>query len=117
VEIEQTHQMLQEYQKANDKTIAKVYKQLRNLLSGNPRSQWDCVCHKMHERDLWAGVNSQVTKGRHPQMWMSSETVLSYISSQSLVLRQPKGSGSTFCKRCASPREPLCDSVSPKWEC
>jgi hypothetical protein len=59
VEIEQTHQMLQEFQKAHDKTIAKVYEQLRNILSGDPRSQWDCVCHKMHERDSWAGVNSK----------------------------------------------------------
>jgi hypothetical protein len=39
VEIEQTQQMLQEAQKAHDKAIAKVYEQLRNLLSGNPQSQ------------------------------------------------------------------------------
>jgi hypothetical protein len=25
----------------------------------------------MHEHDSWAAVNSQVTKGRHPQMWTS----------------------------------------------
>ena len=25
----------------------------------------------MHERDLWAAVNGQVTKGRRPGMWMS----------------------------------------------
>ncbi len=71
VEIEQTHQMLQDAQKAHYEAIAKVYKQLRNLLSGNPQSQWDCVCHKMHERDLRAGVNGQVTEGRSLQMWMS----------------------------------------------
>ncbi len=69
VEIEQTQQMLQEFQKAYDKAIAKVYKQLRNLPSGNLQSQWDCICQEMHERDLWAGVNGQVTKGRHLQMW------------------------------------------------
>jgi hypothetical protein len=66
VEIEKTQQMLQEAQKAHDKAIAKVYKQLRNLLSGNPQSQWDPVCRKMHERVSWAGVNGQVTKGRCP---------------------------------------------------
>jgi hypothetical protein len=38
VEIEQTQQMLQEAQKAHDKAIAKLYKQLRNLLSGNAQS-------------------------------------------------------------------------------
>jgi hypothetical protein len=70
-EIEQTVQMLQEAQKAHDKAIAKSYKQLRNLLSGNTQSQWDCVCRKMHKRDLWAAVNGQVTKGRHPRTWMS----------------------------------------------
>jgi hypothetical protein len=25
----------------------------------------------MHKRDLWAAVNGQVTKGRHPQTWTS----------------------------------------------
>jgi hypothetical protein len=71
VEIEQTQQMLQEAQKAHNKAIAKTYRQLRNLLSGNAQSQWDCVCCKMHKRDLWAAVNSQVTKGRRPRTWTS----------------------------------------------
>jgi hypothetical protein len=66
VEIEQTSQMLQEAQKDHDKAIAKTYEQLRNLLSGDAQSQWDCVCREMHKRDTWAAVNSQVTKGRHP---------------------------------------------------
>jgi hypothetical protein len=56
VEIEQTHQILQVAQKAHNKAIAKLYKQLRNLLSGNAQSQWDRVCCKMHERDLWAAA-------------------------------------------------------------
>jgi hypothetical protein len=71
VEIEQTSQMLQEAQKAHDKAIAKTYEQLRNLLSRDAQSQWDCVCREMHERDSWAAVNGQVTKGRHPRTWMS----------------------------------------------
>jgi hypothetical protein len=66
VEIKQTSQMLQEAQKAHDKAIAKTYEQLRNLLSGNAQSQWDCICCEMHERDSWAAVNGQVTKGRRP---------------------------------------------------
>ncbi len=70
VEIEQTSQMLQEAQKAHNKEIAKTYKQLRNLLSGDAQSQWDSVCRKMHKCDSWAVVNGQVTKGRHPRMWM-----------------------------------------------
>ncbi len=66
VEIEQTVQMLQEAQKAHDKAIAELYEQLRILLSGNAQSQWDRVCRKMHERDSWAAVNGQVSKGRRP---------------------------------------------------
>ncbi len=66
VEIEQTQQMLQESQKAQDKAIAKLYEQLRNLLSGNAQSQWGCVCCKLHKHDLWAAVNGQVTKGKRP---------------------------------------------------
>jgi hypothetical protein len=61
VEIEQTQQLLQDFQKAHDKAIAKVYDQLQNLLSGNLQAQWDRICRKMHERDSWAGVNGQVT--------------------------------------------------------
>ncbi len=63
--------MLQESQKAHNKAIAETYKQLRNLLSGNAQSQWDCICHERHEHDSWAAVNSQVTKGRRPRMWIS----------------------------------------------
>jgi hypothetical protein len=116
VEIEQTQQMLQESQKAHNKAITKLYKQLRNLLSGDAQSQWDCICREIHGRDLWAAVNGQVTKGRRPLMWTSFLDCLG-ISSQSSVLMQPKGSNSILSKRCASPRGPLCISISCKWEC
>jgi hypothetical protein len=39
VEIEQTQQLLQDFQKAHDEAIAKVYKQLQNLLSSNLQAQ------------------------------------------------------------------------------
>jgi hypothetical protein len=71
VEIEQTQQMLQEAQKAHDKAIDETYEQLRNLLSGDTQSQWDCVCREMHEHDWWAVVNGRVSKGRHLQTWTS----------------------------------------------
>jgi hypothetical protein len=76
VEIEQTQQMVQEAQKVHDKAISKTYEQLRNLLSRDPQSQWRCVYCEMHERNLWAGVSGQVTKGRHPQTWMSFQDCL-----------------------------------------
>ena len=66
VKIEQTNQMLHEAQKAHEKAITESYEQLRNLLSGKAQSQWDRVCREMHERDLWAAVNGQVTEGRRP---------------------------------------------------
>ncbi len=115
VEIEQTQQMLQEAQKAHDKAIAESYEQLRNLLSGNVQSQWDHVSPKMHEHDSWAAVNGQVTKVGVRECGCPSWTVLSSISSQSSVLMQPKDNGSTFSKWCASPRGPLCDSISCVW--
>ncbi len=66
VDIEQTTQMLQESQRAHDKAIAESYEQLRNLLSGDAQSQWDCICREMHENDSWAAVNGKINKGRHP---------------------------------------------------
>jgi hypothetical protein len=63
--------MLQEAREAHDKAIAESYEQLRNLLSGNAHSQWDCIGREMHEFDSWAAVNGQVTKGRHPRTWTS----------------------------------------------
>jgi hypothetical protein len=73
VEVDQTQQMLQEAQKAHNKAIAKTktYGQLRILLPGNLQSQWDHVCCEMHERDSWAGVNGQMTLGRHLRTLMS----------------------------------------------
>jgi hypothetical protein len=53
VEIVKPQQLLQDFQKAHDEAIAKVYKQLQNLLSGNPQAQWDRVCRKMHKREVW----------------------------------------------------------------
>ncbi len=67
VEIDQTQQMPQESQMAHNTAIAKTYEQLRNLLSSDAQSQWDCVCHEMHEHDSWAAVNGHVTKGWHPR--------------------------------------------------
>jgi hypothetical protein len=83
VEIKQTQQMLQEFQKAHDKASAETYEQLRNLLSGDAQSQWDCVCRKMHKRDSWAAVNGQVTKGRHLR---TSTSFLGYLELHKLTV-------------------------------
>jgi hypothetical protein len=119
VEIEQTQQMLQEAQMAHDKAIAKSYEQLGNLLSGNAQYQWDCICCEMHKRDSWAAVNSQVTKGRHPRIWTSF--LLDCLELHKLTVFSAdaaKRKGFYIQQAvCASPREPLCDSISCIWEC
>jgi hypothetical protein len=64
VGISPVQPLLKEAQKAHDEAVAKTYKLLRNLLSGDPQSQWDWVCCKLHEPDSWAGVNGQmITRG------------------------------------------------------
>jgi hypothetical protein len=109
--------MLQDSQKAHNKAMAKAFEQLRNLLSCDSQSQWDCVCRKMHKRDSWAGVNGLVSKGRCPHTWMSFQDCPE--------LHKLKVFSADDAKRqrffiqqavCASPRGPLCDSISCKWE-
>jgi hypothetical protein len=68
--------MLRESQKARNDAIAKMYKQPRNLLSGNLQSLWYCVCQKMHQHGSWAGVKGQVTKERRLSTWMSFQDCL-----------------------------------------
>jgi hypothetical protein len=67
LQIEETQKMLQEAQMQHNEAIAKTYKLLRNLLSGDPQSKWGRISLKMHKCDSWAIVNSQVTIGRHPR--------------------------------------------------
>jgi hypothetical protein len=117
VELSQTQEMLKEAQKAHNEAVDKTYELLRNLLSRDLQTQWDQICLKMHERDLWAGVNSLTTTEGVHVCGLLSETVMSCISSQSSLLMRPKGSRSTFSRWCASPRGPLCISISCVWEC
>jgi hypothetical protein len=117
VEIEQTSQMLQEAQKAHNKVITKMYKQLRNLLSGDAQSQWDRVCRKMHKRDSWAAVNSQVTKGRHPQTWMSFLDCLKLHKLIVFSADAAKRQQFYIQQVVRSLSRPLCNSISHEWEC
>jgi hypothetical protein len=76
VEIRHTQEMLQEAQKVHNKTVAKMYELLRNLLSGDAQSPWDHVCREMHKRDSWAGVNGQVMAGRRLRTWTAFQDCL-----------------------------------------
>ena len=40
-------------------------------MSTFPAKQLDWVYHEMHERDLWAGVNGQITTGKWPHLWIA----------------------------------------------
>jgi hypothetical protein len=75
LELDKTQEMLKEAQKAHDKAVAKTYKVLRNLLSGD-RQSWEWVCRKMHEYGLWSGVNGQMTIGRRPCLWAAFRDLL-----------------------------------------
>ncbi len=117
VEIEQTQQMLQETQKAHDKAITKLYKQLRNLLSGNAQSQWDRVCHKMHERDSWAAVNGQVTKGRRPRTWTSFLDCLELYKLTVFSADAAKRQQFYIQQAVRKPQRATVQRISCKWEC
>jgi hypothetical protein len=117
VEIEQTQQMLQEAQKAHNKAITKSYKQLRNLLSGDAQSQWDHVCREMHERDWWAAVNGQVTKGRRPQTWTSFLDCLELHKLTIFSADAAKKQQFYIQQVVRKPQGPVCNSISCKWEC
>ncbi len=76
MELVHTQEMLKEDFKTHNKAVAKTYKLLRNLMSSDPQSQWDQVCHKMHERDSWAGVNGQMITGRRLHLWTAFQDCL-----------------------------------------
>jgi hypothetical protein len=69
LELIQAKEMLQEAQKTHNEATAKTYKLVRNILSGDTQSQCDHICWEMHESDSWAGVNGEMTEGRHPRLW------------------------------------------------
>jgi hypothetical protein len=119
LEIGKTEEMLQQAQKVHNKSIAKAYELLRNLLSGDVQSQWDRICREMHGCDLCAGVNGKANEGWHPRLWTAFQDCIELhkLTVFSSLLTLPKGSGSTYSRRCARPGGPLCDSISREWEC
>ena len=49
-----------------------MYELLCNLLASKPQTQWDRIVCKMHEHDLWAGVNGKKHNGKCPQGYSAS---------------------------------------------
>jgi hypothetical protein len=71
VEVIKTQEMLEEARKRHGEALAKRYKLLRNLLSGDLQTHGDQICRKMHKRDSWAGVNGRMITWKHPHLWVA----------------------------------------------
>ncbi len=45
--------------KQYNEAVGATYELLRNLLAGEPQTQWDCIVREMHECNLWAGADGK----------------------------------------------------------
>ena len=63
--------MALETQKQYIKVVVSTYELLRNLLAGEPQSQWDRIVQEMHEHDSWAGVDGKRHDEKRPKTWTS----------------------------------------------
>jgi hypothetical protein len=62
-----TQELLSTAHQQYNKAIGATYKLLRNLLAGEPQTQWDCIVREMHERDSWAGADGEKHDGKRPK--------------------------------------------------
>jgi hypothetical protein len=62
-----TRELLSTANKQYNKAVGATYKLLRNLLAGEPQTQWDRIVREMHERDLWAGADGKKHDGKRPK--------------------------------------------------
>jgi hypothetical protein len=53
------------------KAVQKPFDLIRQLLSGEARTQWDKIVKEMFDRDTWMGVNGKTHDGPHLQTWKS----------------------------------------------
>jgi hypothetical protein len=61
--------MLESVKKEHKSAMAQTYKFLRNLLASDLQAQWDHICHEMHDRNAWAGLNGEKHEGKCPRTW------------------------------------------------
>jgi hypothetical protein len=60
LEVEKlTQELLSTANKHYNEAVGATYKLLRNLLPGEPQTQWDCIVQEMHKRDSWAGADGK----------------------------------------------------------
>jgi hypothetical protein len=68
--------MLESAKKEHGSAMAQTYKFLWNLLTGDLQGQWDCICHEMHDRNAWAGLNGEKHEGKCSHTWASFKDCL-----------------------------------------
>jgi hypothetical protein len=69
VERKQTLEILKTAKEQYGEVIATTYEVVRNLLAGEPLTQWDRIVREMHESDSWAGPDGEEHTGVHPKGW------------------------------------------------
>ncbi len=69
VERKQTLKILKTAKEQYGEVIATTYEVVRNLLAGEPLTQWDRIVREMHESDLWAGPDGKEHTGVRPRGW------------------------------------------------
>ena len=63
VEKNQSLEILKNAKKQYAAAIEATYEVMRNLLAGDPQTQWDCIVKEMHEGDSWAGPDGKEHQG------------------------------------------------------
>jgi hypothetical protein len=62
-----TQELLSTASKQYNEAVGATYELLRNLLAGEPQTQWDCIVREMHERGSWAGADGERHNGKRPK--------------------------------------------------
>ena len=62
-----TQELFSTASKQYNEAVGATYELLRNLLAGEPQTQWDRIVREMHERDSWAGADGERHDGKRPK--------------------------------------------------
>jgi hypothetical protein len=71
IERKQTIEILRNAKEQYHEVIATTYEVVRNLLAGEPLTQWDRIVCEMHESDSWAGPDGKENDGARPKGWLA----------------------------------------------
>jgi hypothetical protein len=62
-----TQELFSTASKQYNEAVGATYELLRNLLAGEPQTQWDRIVREMHKRDSWAGANGERHDEKRPK--------------------------------------------------